>query len=350
MNSASRLLQWYDRVRRDLPWRRTRDPYAIWVSEIMLQQTRVETVIPYYMAFLDRFPTVEDLAKAPEEDVLARWSGLGYYRRARQLHAAAKKVVELGSFPKTSSGWLELPGIGPYTSAAIASIAFGEVIPVLDGNVERFLCRRLAWAEDPKRAAVRRQLLDVAAELLDPRRPGDSNQALMELGATICRPKQPTCESCPLAEDCRGRQEGDVERFPRPRRRRPTEKVILVVAVVQEGDRILFFRRPKEAELMPGMWELPNVRQQEERSETEQALGERYGGKWTLGKKVRRVRHQITFRALTLEVHTAEVKMGDFVAQGLEGRWISEAERKDYGMSSIVEKVFREKVFEKKAL
>lgn len=191
LSTPARLLAWYDRIRRDLPWRRTRDPWAIWVSEVMLQQTRVETAIPYFERFLIRFPDPAALAAAPIEEVLAQWSGLGYYRRARQLHGAAREVVERGGLPRSSAELERLPGIGPYTAAAIASIAFGEPVPVLDGNVVRVAARLSAEPEDPSRAAARGRLLAVAATLLEISRPGDSNQALMELGATVCLPKSP---------------------------------------------------------------------------------------------------------------------------------------------------------------
>src|SRR4051794_9600327 len=181
-----------------------RDPYGIWLSEVMLQQTRVEVVLPYYARFLERFPTVRHLAATPLEDVLALWSGLGYYRRARQLHAAAQRVAAAGGdFPQTLEGLRALPGIGDYTAAAVASIAFGVAAPVLDGNVERVLSRWLAVSENPKESQARRRLLAAAESLLDPRRPGDSNQALMELGATLCTPRKPKCLFCPIAGGCR---------------------------------------------------------------------------------------------------------------------------------------------------
>ena len=339
MNNSERLLRWYDRAQRSLPWRETKDPYSIWVSEIMLQQTRVEVVIPYYRAFLERFPRVEVLAEAPLEEVLALWSGLGYYRRARMLHSAAGRVVELGAMPRTARELQELPGVGPYTAAAIASIAFGEVIPVLDGNVERLLCRRLALAEDPKRAPVRRRLLEVAANYLDRVRPGDSNQALMELGATLCRPQGPRCDRCPLAEDCQGLLTGEPEIFPSPRPRRQVERVELVVAVVREGEQVLFFRRSEDDELMPGLWELPNVPREGSRRAMERAFGARYGSRWHLEPAVGRVRHSITFRALTLHVHPSRVEYGGEVAEGPEAVWLGAAERSGHGMSSMVEKV-----------
>jgi A/G-specific adenine glycosylase len=339
MNKSKQILCWYDRKQRSLPWRQTRDPFSIWVSEIMLQQTRVEVVIPYYLGFLERFPTVESLAKAPLEDVLARWSGLGYYRRARQLHAAAAKVMELGKIPGTAQELLNLPGIGSYTSAAIASIAFGEVVAVLDGNVERLLCRHLALEEDPKRVSTRRRLLTVAEAFLDQDRPGDSNQALMELGATLCRPKKPKCGECPIKDDCKGLLTQDPERFPPPRRRRSTEHVELAVAVARKGERVLFFRRSEDSNIMPGLWELPNIPLARSRESMERSLSERYGNRWTLRPSVHRVRHSITFRAITLHVHPAQVEVTEGAAEGIEVAWIADTDRPRYGMSSIVEKV-----------
>ncbi|HVR96210.1 MAG TPA: A/G-specific adenine glycosylase [Thermoanaerobaculia bacterium] len=332
------LLQWFDRHRRDLPWRRTRDPYAIWLSEVMLQQTRVETVLPYYQRFLDRFPTVEDLARAEIDEVLALWSGLGYYRRARQLHAAARQVAELGGFPRTAEGLLQLPGIGAYTAAAVASIAFGEAAPVLDGNVERVMARRLGMAEDPKGSAGRKKLLAAAAELLDPGRPGDSNQALMELGATLCSPRRPKCLLCPLAGGCVAAAEGDPERYPMPRRRREPERHRLVVAVVEEEGKVLLFRRPEESTLLAGTWELPWT-EAAEAEPPEAALASRYGGRWALGPAAAAVRHGITHRDLEIEVRRARLVAGDRVGEGLEAGWFDAQGRAALPLSSLVGKV-----------
>ncbi len=332
------LLQWFDRHRRDLPWRRTRDPYAIWLSEVMLQQTRVETALPYYERFLARFPTVEELAWAEIDEVLALWSGLGYYRRARQLHAAARRVVELGGFPRTAQGLLDLPGIGAYTAAAVASIAFGEAAPVLDGNVERVMARQLGMSEDPKGSAGRKQLLAAAAELLDSRRPGDSNQALMELGATLCSPRRPKCLLCPLAGGCAAAAEGDPERYPAPRRRREPETHRLVVAVVEEGSRVLLFRRPEESTLLAGTWELPWA----ESEEPAAALALRYGGRWELGPPAARVRHGITHRDLDVEVRRARLHAllgGDRLGEGPEAGWFDAPGRAALPLSSLVGKV-----------
>jgi A/G-specific adenine glycosylase len=315
-----------------------RDPYRIWVSEIMLQQTQVKTVIPYYEAFMERFPDVASLASATVEDVLSRWSGLGYYRRARQLHGAALAIVELGRFPTTARDLEQLPGIGPYTAAAVASMAFGEAVPVLDGNVERLLCRRCALAEDPKRAPVRRQLLEHAAQLLDDQRPGDSNQAMMELGALVCRPQQPACGECPLRRGCKGRTAGP-ESFPPPRRRRSVERSSLAVVVAERQGKVLLFKRSSKQVLMPGLWELPSVPASGDPRKVEQLLSTAYGGTWKIRSLGREVRHSITHRSLRLKVYRGTFSAGDSVAEGPEAAWVDAAARRDYALSSMVEKV-----------
>ncbi|MGH7289297.1 MAG: A/G-specific adenine glycosylase, partial [Myxococcota bacterium] len=210
------LLTWYRRERRDLPWRRTRDPWAIWVSETMLQQTRVETVIPYYERFLERFPSVQALADAEPDELMKSWAGLGYYSRARNLKAAAHKVVEEhgGRVPDDLEALRELPGVGRYTAGALASIAFDRPAPIVDGNVARVLARLLDLDFDVKSPAGQRRLWDEAAALADGPSPGDLNQALMELGALVCTPRAPRCPLCPLREDCRGLAAGRAEALP----------------------------------------------------------------------------------------------------------------------------------------
>jgi A/G-specific adenine glycosylase len=243
-----RLLAWYRRHRRDLPWRRARDPYAIWLSEIMLQQTRVAAAIPYYERFLARFPDVRALARARLDEVLALWSGLGYYRRARHLHAAAR-IVAKGALPRTEEEWRELPGVGPYAAAAIASIAFGERAAAVDGNVVRVLSRLHAIERGP--------VGDLARAWLSPRAPGDHNQALMELGATVCTPRAPACPRCPLSSFCAGKS--DPARYPAPRARRPVREERLAVALVTRGGRIQLRRRAGDG-FLAGMWDLPPAR------------------------------------------------------------------------------------------
>jgi A/G-specific adenine glycosylase len=257
------LLEWYARNARDLPWRRNSNPYAIWVSEIMLQQTRVAVVVDRYQAFLVRFPTLVSLALAPEEDVLALWSGLGYYRRARMLHKAARFVADhhQGNLPTTSVGLRLLPGIGAYTAAAIASIAHGEAVAVVDGNVERVLCRLEGWEAGSQAggAAHKHKIEDLAAQLVDPEHPGDFNQALMELGATVCLPRNPQCLVCPVAGDCT--TQGEHKTAPRPRMlSREVAHALSVRTCRQSGQtsrEVLLEQRPAALTVMPGLWELP---------------------------------------------------------------------------------------------
>jgi A/G-specific adenine glycosylase len=346
MRHKDELLTWFDRHRRDLPWRRTSDPYRIWLSEVMLQQTRVETVLPYYERFLLRFPTIEALAAAQVEEVLALWSGLGYYRRARQLHAAARQVADSGEgFPCTHAGLLALPGVGDYTAAAVGSIAFGIALPVLDGNVERVLSRFLALAEDPRSRGGRDRLLTAGRELLDPGRPGDSNQAMMELGATLCLPKVPRCLFCPLASGCRAAATGEQELYPLPKRRRETVRVRLVVAVVESPGGILLFRRPEGSALLAGTWELPWVEvvpdpgPEDIESDPAAGLAERYGGRWRLDPLVARVRHGITYRDIEVDVHRGKVESGGTVQEGIEAGWFDASGRAGLPLSSLVGKV-----------
>jgi A/G-specific adenine glycosylase len=338
--AAHELLAWYDRHRRDLPWRRTRDPYRIWLSEVMLQQTRVETALPYFARFTARFPSVEALALAPLEEVLALWSGLGYYRRARQLHAAARAVAARGGFPRQVPALLELPGIGPYTAAAVASMAFGVVVPVLDGNVERVTSRLLALAET-RPAAARRRLAAAAAGLLDPARPGDGNQALMELGATICTPRRPRCLLCPLSPWCRAAAAGEPERYPAPRPRRAPERRRLVVAVAASDGRTLLFRRPDDSPLLAGTWELPWV--EEGDGEAAAGLAAKYGLRWQLGPRAARVRHGITWRDFEVAVHPAEVSPAGEVreGEGMAAGWFDDRARAGLPLSSLVGKALR---------
>jgi A/G-specific adenine glycosylase len=261
------LLAWYDANRRDLPWRRSRDPYAIWVSEIMLQQTRVAVVVERYQAFMARFPTLVSLALASEQEVLALWSGLGYYRRARMLHKAAQFVASQheGNLPSSSAELRLLPGIGSYTAAAIASIAHGEAVPVVDGNVERVLCRLQGWeAVGRSSAAVQRRRIDsVANQLLAPRRPGDFNQALMELGATVCTPRNPQCLVCPLAPDCITRGEHKTEARPRMLSKEVSHALAVRMGKLpgSSNREVLLEQRPDSNTVMPGLWQLPVLRE-----------------------------------------------------------------------------------------
>lgn len=257
------LLKWFDENARDLPWRQTRDPYAIWVSETMLQQTRVAVVIDYYTRFMSRFPTLASLAQAEETEVLAQWSGLGYYRRARALHESARAVMaeHKGEIPRTAAALSRLPGVGVYTAAAVASIAFGEPVAAVDGNVERVLTRY--FGHEPVPGVARSGELRRAAEqLVDPERPGHFNEAMMELGATVCLPRNPMCLACPVREGCATRGE---QTAPRTRKMLSRKSALALVQRRQwPKAEVLLQRRPADSAQMPNMWELPGVKEGQE--------------------------------------------------------------------------------------
>jgi A/G-specific adenine glycosylase len=248
------LLTFFDDSARELPWRRSGEPYAVWVSEVMAQQTRVETVVPYYERWLERFPDIAALASAPVDDALKLWEGLGYYSRARNMHAAARLVRERhdGALPRTYADLRALPGIGAYTAGAVASIAFGEAVPAVDGNVRRVLARLL---DEPAPSPAR--LHAVAAALLPSDRPGDFNQALMELGATVCTPRTPRCARCPIAQHCRARAAGTQHDRPRTKQKAPVPIIDVVTVILRRRDgHVLITRRP-ETGLLAGLWEFP---------------------------------------------------------------------------------------------
>lgn len=258
------LLAWYDEHKRDLPWRRSRNPYHIWISEIMLQQTRVDTVIPYFLRFTERFPTVESLAEAPEEDVLKHWEGLGYYSRARNIQAAAKQVVERhdGIVPDTPDEISALKGIGPYTAGAVLSIAYNVPVPAVDGNVMRVLSRYFCLSDDIAKNSTRVKMEKLAGELIPTGRASDFNQALMELGALVCTPKSPHCLTCPVMKHCEGRMNGMEEQLPIKTKAKPPRPEHRLMAVIEgQGEhagKVLIRQRPATG-LLARMWELPHV-------------------------------------------------------------------------------------------
>jgi A/G-specific adenine glycosylase len=255
---AGALLDWFARYQRDLPWRRSRDPYRIWVSEVMLQQTRVETVIPYYERWFARFPTLKSLAEAPEDEVLKAWEGLGYYSRARNLHEAVKEVVARygGEVPDDEEAVRSLKGVGPYTAGAILSIAFNRAVPAVDGNVMRVLSRLFSIGDDITKPQTRQGMEALARELIPAGQANAFNQALMELGALVCTPTSPKCLACPVAEFCTARQEGDPERFPVKAKAKPPREIDLVAVVLEHEGRFLIRRRPADG-LLGGLWEFP---------------------------------------------------------------------------------------------
>ncbi len=303
------LLAWYGSNRRDLPWRKTRDPYSIWVSEIMLQQTRVAAVVMRHPEFLRRFPSVQKLSSARESSVLAAWSGLGYYRRARNLHAAARMLVREhgGMLPRDFQVWRTLPGIGRYTAAAIASIAFDQPVAVLDGNVERVLRRLIGGPRSAHESWQAAQLL------LDHDRPGDFNQAMMELGATVCVPAAPRCGVCPILRFCCTRGKG-ASGAAKPRQR--TREI--TYALARRGDSVFLIRRPNDISLMPGMWEFPEVK----------SLNISDGILFSL-------RHSITvtdFRVRVVASHSRKKR---------EGRWIRISRLDRLPLTGLAKKILR---------
>jgi len=309
-----RLLAWFAESKRDLPWRRTRDPYRIWLSEIMLQQTRVAAVIPYYQRFLKTFPNVRALAQARTDRVLANWAGLGYYSRARNLQLAAKEIVSShdGHFPREYEAALALPGIGRYTAAAVLSIAYEAPHAVLDGNVARVLARIGALRGDLRAPAMWRNLEAAAQELLARNSPGDWNQAMMELGATVCTPKSPRCGECPVEKSCRARKLGIAEKLPSGRKKRATVDVTLAAAVLLDpsGRTLLVRRIDGDGALFSRMWQFPAM--ETIPSHAGKALAEYLRDKFGVGIEdkltpLATTRHTVTYRNIRLEPYLVRV-------------------------------------------
>ncbi len=305
-----RVLTWYSRNKRALPWRRTRDPYAVWVSEIMLQQTRVETVVPFYERFLRRFPDVSSLARAREPDVLAAWSGLGYYARARNLHAAARAVVRehAGRIPRDKESLVALPGIGGYTAAAIASIAFDVPAAAVDGNVIRVLARILGLRGRRDSMALRRRVTECAESLARGPRAGDWTQALMELGASVCLPRDPICERCPAAACCRARRSGTPDRFPEASLAKAPRAERRVLLVARSGRRVLLVQDEADSR---ATWTLPYARLSASSPRSARALAARLLGR-TVAPAIasgtfrhRTFSHSITYDVWSLDLGRA---------------------------------------------
>jgi len=325
-----RLLAWYDRHRRDLPWRRrSTDAYAQWVAEVMLQQTRVETVLTYYAPFLRRFPTLGALARAPLEDVLKPWEGLGYYRRAINLHRAAGQLRQDGRpIPSTAAELRKLPGIGTYTAAAVASIAFGERVAAVDGNVARVLARLFGVTEDATSALGRARLTNLATQLLPLRRCGDFNQAWMDLGSMICTPRSPRCGECPLSRECVALRAGQAGSLPLRRQRRPVPVVLTVVGIVVCGERVLVRRRAPRG-LWAGLWEFPGQDGLPGANERETARGlVRNLGLRRRSALVRvgELTHRLTHRLLDFRVYRMPVASAHDPASPGVWRWVTAAE------------------------
>jgi len=328
------LLAWYGRARRDLPWRRSQDPYRVWVSEIMLQQTQVERVVDFYIRFLERFPTVAALAAAAEHDVLRLWEGLGYYRRARQLHAAAKTIVadHAGEFPRTVAGLRSLPGIGRYTAGAIASIAFDLPEPIVEANSRRVIARLAGHAAPLGTAAGDEPIWELAAGLVPKQHPGRFNQALMDVGALVCTPVQPLCGTCPLADQCAARRTNRVAEIPMKATRRAVEELHETAVVVRRAGRVLVVQRGP-GEWWEGLWDFPRVpgaargaRRGIERSEL---LG---GLACDAASRLDTITHTVTHHRITLDVVSCTAGRGGRASPGR--RWVTATALASLAMTS----------------
>lgn len=314
-NLAQRLLDWAEKQPpRSYPWRmEPRTPYRVWVAEVMLQQTRTETAGPYYERFLARFPTVEALAAAQLDDVLKAWEGLGYYARARHLHRAAQQVAAAGAFPATYEGWRALPGVGDYTAGAVLSLAYGQDTPAVDGNARRVLARLCAVEDDVTRAAAQRRLRAIAAELLPPGRAGAFNEALMDLGGTVCTPRAPRCDACPWAADCRALALARTDSLPVRAPRRPTPHYDVTAAVVQHQGRLLIAQRRPEA-MLGGLWEFPGGKCQPGETLADclrRELREELGIEVAVGEPVATIPHAYSHFRITLHAFRCALLAGE---------------------------------------
>lgn len=333
------LLSWFRAERRAMPWRETRDPYFIWVSEVMLQQTQVATVIPYYDRFIARFPTIRDLAEAPLDDLLKHWEGLGYYSRARNLQKAAQQIMEEhgGVFPRDYAAIRALKGIGAYTAGAIASIAFNQPRPAVDGNVLRVLSRWFRRPEDVAKPQTRRLFEDLAQRLIPDGHAWEFNQALMELGALVCTPRRPRCETCPVSHACQAHAKGDPEAFPVKTKKAPPRPVTFAVAVLERGDLVWITRRPEDG-LLGGLWEFPAF----PLAESKAAAAVLEAGlnldsqAWT---PLATVQHTYTHMKATMHVLRTEVIDAGALPVDDRHRWVPVSDLGSYAFSNANQKI-----------
>ncbi len=339
------LLRWYRERSRALPWRQSKSPYTVWVSEVMLQQTQIETVIPYYQRFLQEFPTAEHLARAPLERVLELWSGLGYYRRARNLHQAAKALMEKhgGRFPVDMKEALSLPGVGDYTARAVLSIAYNQSLTVLDGNVARVMARFLALRGSLPQPHFRRTVEESLGLLLSRRTPGNFNQALMELGQTICLPHLPQCPSCPLRRWCRAFQLHQPEGYPETRPRRQSEEWYMATAVLRRSHRILMVRGLDDG-LLDDLWNFPSalgLSRSEALAKLQVKLRSALKTPPTLNELEHQLRHNITYRAIQVQVYAGKF-CGRIQSNGF--RWFPAQTIEQAAVSQLARKIARKLV------
>jgi len=339
-----RLLAWFDKNKRDLPWRNDRDPYRIWISEVMLQQTQVATVISYFQQFLSEFPTVRSLAGATEQQVLRAWEGLGYYRRARHLHRAAKIIVQdhHSTLPDDPEVWRRLPGVGRYIAGAVLSQAFGKRMPIVEANSARLIARLFGWTGDLRSAKGQKWLWDNAGKLVPANRPGDFNQSLMELGALVCKPQEPHCSRCPLATLCIARRLEKVGVIPRPKAPPSVTDVQRVAVVVRKRGKVLLVRRPDHVQ-WAGMWEFPQgeVHPGERRDAAAiRLIRDLAGMTIRAGRKILTIRHSVTRFRITLVCVEAQHDRGGFSSRFYsEGKWLSPAQLHVFPVGSAQRKL-----------
>ena len=361
-----RLRRWYGKHRRELPWRKTRDPYAVWVSEIMLQQTQVETVRPYFERFMSAFPTVTALAEVKQEEVLRLWEGLGYYRRARQMHDAARKIaVELdGVFPQTVAALQQLPGVGRYTAGAIVSIAFDQPAPILEANTIRLLSRVLGYRKDPTKTPGQKLLWAMAGEILPRKNVADFNQALMELGSLVCRPSSPICDDCPIQTQCAACQAGLQSKIPVPKRKKPLTDLHEVAVVVTKNKSVLL-RQCAEGERWAGLWDFPRFEMAATLKEPSSVCSNRppstdheidhvvhdeivekvhalTGITCLPGTLLQTIKHGVTRYRITLDCYTAQYALGRIRPRAAKPvRWTPVGELGNYALSTTGRKIAR---------
>jgi A/G-specific adenine glycosylase len=336
-----RMLAWFAEQARELPWRGTQDLYAIWVSEIMLQQTQVATVVPYFQRFVQQFPTVAALAAADEHEVLRLWEGLGYYRRARQLHAAAKQIVveHHSRFPETFAEVLALPGIGRYTAGAILSIGRDARLPILEANTVRVLSRLLAYRGDVQSTAGQQRLWQFAEELLPEEQIGHFNQSLMELGATICTPREPACLLCPVARLCPTRDRGLQDKIPAPKKKKVYEEVTEAAVVLRRADGSVLLRRCEPGERWAGLWDFPRVVAAAPEA-IATAIADLIGAKVEIGEQLTTLKHGVTRFRITLKVYEGKC-IGRLGSPGGSRQWVQRAALADFALSTTGRKIAR---------
>ena len=331
----NKLLKWYDHAKRDMPWRQTSDPYLIWVSEIMLQQTQVKTVIPYYNKWVREFPTIQSLAEAPESRVLKLWEGLGYYSRAKNLRKAAQLVMDNFSckVPNTLKEIISLPGIGRYTAGAILSIAYEKKVPALDGNVKRILSRLFRLSENGKSTVSQGRLWKKAEEILPQKRIGDFNQALMELGATVCLPVNPLCLFCPVQSDCQAKFNGDQLLYPPSKPKMLSKKIEVSTGVIWRGRKIYIQQRLKGG-LMSDLWEMPGGKIQSGESPEKclvREIREELGVEIQIQKKIMVIKHAYTKFRVTLHVYKCRLLKGKIKALSCQQwKWVDPASLSEF--------------------